>query len=68
MITIDNNMITMKTIRAPKIDRTATSLNTRTTNNTKTSKPRRADLLHAPEPPKCHVACGKTSIATEMVM
>ena len=59
-------MMTMKTIRAPRIDRTATSLNTSTTNITKKSSPRRADLLPAPEPPKWHVACGQTSIATEM--
>ena len=49
-------MITMKTIRAPMIDRIATNLNTSIINNTKMSGPRRADLLHAPEPPKWHVA------------
>ena len=58
----------MKTIKAPRIDRTATNLNTSITNNTKKSNPRRADLLPAPEPPKWHVACGQTSIATEMVV
>ena len=49
-------MITMKTIRAPRIDRTATNLNTSSINNMMRSSPRRADLLHAPEPPKWHVA------------
>ena len=46
----------MKTTRAPRIDRTATNLNTSINNNKKRSGPRRADLLHAPEPPKWHVA------------
>ena len=49
-------MITMKTIRAPRIDRIATSFNTSNSNNTKRSSPQRADLLPAREPPKWHVA------------
>ena len=46
----------MKTMKARRIDRTATSFNASTINNTKKSSPQRADLLPAREPPKWHVA------------
>ena len=47
MMSIDNNMITTKTIKAPRIDKAANNFNAGTTNNnTKRSSPRDCLTIH----------------------